>query len=99
MEAWESAAVEAATADWLATVDSLTRVMAPTGGGVDPGTRARRIEEYMEAVVSRRRRPLSLSPAAVGQATALHDFEVNADGIRIAVERARRLLARTGVGS
>jgi hypothetical protein len=99
VQGWESAAAEAATADWLATVDSVTRALDLTGAGGDSGTRARRIEEYMEAVVSRRRTPLRLSPAVIGHATTSHELRVDTAGIRIAVDRASRLLASAGVGS
>ncbi len=83
----DSGDVQGVRDDWLALVDQIeTVVSGPTSEAA--------LDEYMRAVVARRRLPLAIPPAAVAVARLeLDPLAVDSAGVAAAVARARRLVA------
>ena len=79
--------VQEIRADWLSLVDQVESVL---GGSTSEAV----LDEYMRAVVARRRSPLAIPPAAVAVARReLTPLAVDSAGVAQAVARARRLVA------
>jgi ketosteroid isomerase-like protein len=82
----ESAEVRGVTDDWLALVDQVDAVLGTSSTDA--------LDEYMRAVVARRRDPLPIPPAAMEVARReVEPLAVDSAGVAAAVARARRLVA------